>query len=94
MSSLFYSEKGELNKMFPLPSTIHSTAGTQQGVIIRFKTFYLKIYEAINHIDGYHVQGFRYYEENPVFDKEIPWRTFREFAKQFNREDYLTEFRG
>ena len=86
-----FSDKDHLFEMFPLASMNYNTTGTQEGLIIRFHTFYLKIYD-----DGqegsYIVQGFRYSEKNPIFVEKVPFSGMRRFASQFTREDYLMGF--
>lgn len=45
------------------------TRGTEEGVILKYKTFYLKIYN----LSGmkYLVQGFNYGDQNPVFEDHV-----------------------
>jgi len=85
------TDKDHLHEMFPLPSTSYQTSGTQLGVILRFKTFYLKIYDD-DVEDSYIIHGYRYKESIPVFVKNISWFKLREFANQFTKEDYLNSF--
>jgi len=80
----------ELYTLFPLPSTSISTAGMQDGIILKFKTFYLKIYDSVE--VTYRIQGFRYHEQIPVFEKNVKVHQMREFANQFTKENYLLEF--
>ena len=82
------TDKSNLHEMFPLPSSTFLTQGNQLGVIIRFKTFYLKIYDHHTE-DVYIVQGFRYHEQKHVFEEKVSWFRLREFASQFTKEDYL-----
>jgi hypothetical protein len=85
------TSKDDLYKMFPLQCTTVPTDGIQVGVILKFKTFYLKIYDD-KKSDSYIIQGFRYHEHNPVFVDKIPSYKILDFAKQFTREDYLLGF--
>lgn len=84
------TNKDELYHLFPLPCISFPTQGIQDGVLIRFKTFYLKIYDGKE--DSYIVQGFRYKEWNPVFEQNLRTYQIREFAALFNEEDYLLRF--
>jgi hypothetical protein len=81
----------DFHQMFPLPSRMIETRGTQEGMILKFKTFYLKIYDD-GVEDSYVVQGFRYKEKRPVFVETITSYQFRAFARKFTKEDYLVGF--
>lgn len=85
------TDKMELWEMFPLPSRTVPTRGIQAGVILQFKTFYLKIYDDQKE-DAYLVQGFRYHEQHPVFERMVPTWEFRDFGRQFTQEDHLMMF--
>lgn len=82
------NDKSELKDLFPLPCTLVETRGIGNGIILKFKTFYLKIYDDPKE-DSYIVKGFRYTESNPVFEDNIRTNRFREYASQFKREDFL-----
>ena len=80
----------QLHELFPLPCESFSTAGIGDGVILKFRTFYLKIYDRPK--DGaYLVQGFTYNKRNPLIIDHVPWTQMRKYAEQFNKEDYLQE---
>jgi len=85
------TDKSNLHELFPLPSKSIETRGTNMGVILRFQTFYLKIYDDVG-IDGYRIKGYRYHEQHPVFDVVVPAFQLREFGMQFDREDHLVRF--
>jgi len=85
------TEKDGISELFPLPSIVIPTRGTMIGTIIKFKTFYLKIYDG-EYEDSYIIQGFRYHKNNPVFVEEVSRFKIREFASRFTREDYLIRF--
>ena len=84
-------DKNDLHEMFPLPSLNIPTRGNATGIILKFRTFYLKIYDDVND-ESYIVQGYRYNESLPVFNNVIPAFQIREFASRFTREDYLIGF--
>lgn len=73
--------------MFPLPSLVTETRGIGDGLVLKFKTFYLKIYDDKD--DTYIVQGFLYNRVNPVIIDRVKTNQFRRYAEQFTREDYL-----
>lgn len=85
------SDMGHIAEMFPLPSTVVSTSGNMKGIIIRFKTFYFKVYQA-NFENTFNFQGFRYNEHNPVVDENVRRADLRAFAAMFNEHDYLEKF--
>ncbi len=86
--------KEDLYKFFPIPSIDNfATSGYSDGHIIKFKTFYLKIYD----IDGemsYKVFGFDLIDSEPVFKAIVPMNEFREFASKFTSDNHLCEFRN
>jgi len=84
------TDKGNLHELFPLPSISFPTSGTQIGIILRFKTFYLKVYDGEE--DSYIIHGCRYNEQLPVFKKNVSVIQMKEFASQFTKEDYLIRF--
>lgn len=85
------TDKDELYEMFPLPCRCFETRGFEDGMILRFKTFYLKIYDHECE-DSYIIKGYRYNEQNPVFEETIESIHMREFAAQFTQEDSLARF--
>lgn len=78
----------QLPELFPLPCQSFMTQGLQKGMVLKFRTFYLKIYDDPNS-SAYIVQGYRYDKQNPVIIDKVPWTTMRRYAKQFISEDYL-----
>ncbi len=60
------------------------TRGTEEGVILKYKCFYLKVYN--NSIEEYVIQGFRYGDEVPRFVDTIPLNRMRAYGSQFKRE--------
>ena len=85
------TSRDDLHKLFPIQSKSFQTDGFQDGVVIRFKTFYLKIYDD-KFTYAYHVQGYRYNEQHPVFEECVPVSKFRKFASRFTNDDYLHGF--
>lgn len=85
------TSRDDLHKLFPLHPKSFTTDGFQDGVVIRFQTFYLKIYDDKFQY-AYNVQGYRYNENHPVFEKAVKVSDFKKFASQFHHEDYLHEY--
>lgn len=88
-----FAEDDDLAKLFPLTALASfRTDGVQDGIVIRFKTFYLKIYDdATNY--AYDVKGYRYNDAVPVFEENVPIAKFKAFARGFSHEDCLVRFR-
>lgn len=87
--SIVSTEKSELPNYFPLPCTAINTTGMQLGIILKFRTFYLKIYDSDKVQNSYIVEGWLYNNPRRVFEDVISVNRIREYALQFNREDYL-----
>jgi hypothetical protein len=85
------TNKEDLYKLFPLPSISIITRGIQDGLILKFKTFYLKIYDDEKD-NSYVISGYRYGEQLPVFELDVHASKLREFASRFTMEDYLVTF--
>lgn len=88
MRPLISMDEQSVQSMFPLPSLLIETRGSQEGIILKFKTFYLKLYDGLKE-DTYTVKGFRYHAQNPVFEADVRTAMMRKFAAQFNHDDYL-----
>lgn len=78
----------ELHELFLLPCESVLTNGISYGVVLKFKTFYLKIYNDASS-SGYIIQAYLYHKTNPVYIDKIEWTRFREYARQYTEEDYL-----
>lgn len=61
-------------------SPIH-TRGTEEGVILKYNCFYLKVYN--NTSENYIVQGYRYGDETPRFEDNVPLTRMMDYASQF-----------
>ena len=84
------NDKGWIQSLFPMHSTaIHTTGGICDGLILKFKSFYLKIYDADGDNPRYLIQGYRYGEDDPVFEDYVNRSDMRKYANQFNIEDFL-----
>ena len=82
------TSRDDLHKLFPIPSVSFQTSGFQDGVVIRFRTFYLKIYDDQRNY-AYDVKGYRYNETDPVFEENVSVAKFKGFASQFTKDEYL-----
>lgn len=84
-------DKNNLASYFPLPCETVNTGGIRDGIVLKFKTFYLKIYDAEN--GGWSVQGFLYGNDTAVFVHQVNQHQIRSYASQFVNDDYLRMFR-
>lgn len=76
------TDKSNLAELFRQPCTSIQTTGTQEGVILKFRSFYLKIYDD-NREDGYIVEGYRYFHNSPLFCDKVPVTQMRSYAAKF-----------
>ena len=78
----------ELYKYFTIPCESYEAGIIDSGIVLKFNTFYLKIYDS-KKTDSYQVLGYRYYESAPTFDVMIRYNRFKEFASTLNEDNYL-----
>lgn len=76
------ADKSYLADLFKQPCTCVQTSGTQEGTILKFATFYLKIYDDEDNA-SYNVQGYRYNSPMRIFDDHVPANKMREYASRF-----------
>ena len=83
----------ELSRLFPLPCEEIPTRGIQDGIILKFKTFYLKIYPSIDDISSYTVYGYRKTgsQSTEVFKHIVSYSKMKRYASQFISDNYLSE---
>lgn len=86
-----YTNLETLHEAFPIPCESFETTGFQDGIVIRFKTFHLKIYDDERE-NAYIVYGYRYGENRPVFIYKVKWNDFKKFAAQFTQDNHLHFF--
>lgn len=72
-------DKNQLQSYFPQATHIFRTSGTREGTIIKFNTFYLKIYDDDKE-DTYIVEIYRYGCNDPVMIDSVPLKNMREYA--------------
>lgn len=88
---MYEYDNGDIDKLFPIsPVESFRTTGQQLGQVIKFRTFYLKIYD--EDINNYHIEGYLYGSDR-VFTEVIKRRDMRRWAAQFTRDDYLSRYR-
>lgn len=76
------TDKDNLAELFRQPCTSFRTTGTQEGTILKFHSFYLKIYDDSR--DGlYIVEGYRYGNDVPLFCDKVPVSQMRSYAAKF-----------
>lgn len=86
-------EMDNLHELFPLPCEQFRTDGIGDGVILKFKTFYLKIYDDNKDAYAYTIKGYLYNSPNPTIVDLVPYNKMREYASKFRSEDYLGKIR-
>ena len=78
----------QMKDYFPYALSFLPTGGIGHGILVKFRTFYLKIY---NHgrENAYVTEGWVYHHDAPVFVHSIPYNQFGAFAEQMDKDDYL-----
>lgn len=72
-------DKIDLGELFNMPCETIRTNGVQDGVVLKFASFYLKIYDAEKK-DSYIVEGYRYGISAPIFTDCVPYKHMRRYA--------------
>lgn len=86
------SDKNKLQDYFQIKcKSCIPTGGLDYGVILKFATFYLKIYDSKDR-NSYVVQGFLYKNPEMIFEDSIPLNGFKHYASMF-RDNYLIDRR-
>jgi len=76
-------DKNQLANYFPYPPwKVVETRGTREGLILKFRTFYLKIYDSKEE-NSYTVEMYRYGWNQPFQIDKVDSNKFREYAAQF-----------
>jgi hypothetical protein len=79
-----------ISQYFKLDHDATGTTGIGNGVIIKFKTFYLKIYDDIRN-NHYNVEGYEYSISIPVKKWEIPYNRLKKFARSIKSDNFLSD---
>lgn len=74
--------KDQIASYFKFPCEVIKTRGTQEGMILKFATFYLKIYDD-NVENTYIVEGYRYDCPALIFRDVVAANRMREYAERF-----------
>jgi hypothetical protein len=77
-----------LLRQLPIQGEIVPTTGIGFGVIVRFKTFYLKVYDE-KRGSAYRVSGYLYDGNAKVWEYSIPYNQFDRLASQLTEDNYL-----
>lgn len=83
----------QIQQIFPIPCEFVRTRGTGNGLIIKCKTFYLKIYDKPSK-DSYEVQQYVYGIDKPVFAGDVKYSIMREYLAGFTTDDYNNHIPG
>ena len=75
-------DKNQLASYFPCSCQVVPTRGTREGLILKFETFYLKIYND-NSENYYIIEEYQYGIELPLNINRVHINQMREYASQF-----------
>lgn len=84
------SHLAEIADKIGMPCEVVETTGIGYGVYIRYKTFYLRADDNDKTV-AYRIRGYRYNENEPVFDYVVPCAELSKFTDQIRRDDYLND---
>lgn len=88
---MIYVDKINIDKFFKIkPISIIRTDGYGDGVILKFKTFYIKIYN--DDYDLYRLLAYRYNAELPIVEFKVKSPQLRDIIDKFQYDNYLIEF--
>ena len=79
----FKSPKEEISSYFKYPHETIRTRGTQEGLILKFDSFYLKIYNDKVE-NSYIIEGYNYGDSSMIFLDRVHENRMREYASRFN----------
>ena len=79
----------ELVSQFPIIGQVLTMTGIGSGIVVKYRTFYLKIYDQPKD-NCYSVTGYRYDSEEPVISYSVPVDLFGNFASQITEDNYLS----
>lgn len=92
MSDIFRSDISYLKDYFPLPCECIRTTGIGDGIILKFNTFYLKIYNSEKCPGHYDIEGYLYDNSVRVYLAIVPEVQMKSFASEFKVDDYMRSF--
>lgn len=75
-------EKEMLASYFKGVKGVVRTTGTQEGIIVKFQKYYLKIYNGVQG-NTYTVQGYKYNDQTPMFTDFVKPDDMRQYAQRF-----------
>jgi len=87
-----FSAEEEFTNAFPIQCRVVLQFEPEMVCIIRFATFYLKVYDHQEDRNCYIVQGGLYHKRDFSFSRYVPKNRFREFAQSFSRDDFLQSY--
>ena len=79
-----------LGEFFSIPCSTIPTGHVNNGIVLRFKTFYLKVYNSDKE-NSFEIHGYRLWDVEAKFVYTIPYHQFEDFAKQITRDNYLDD---
>lgn len=75
--------KRDIESYFPIPCHRIEACGIGEGIILKFRHFYLKIYDGK---ESYIVKGYLYGKQGMIFKDHVPVYDFQKYAAQFTNE--------
>lgn len=82
---MYYREKGSVREYFTKAISISRTSGISKGYIIRYRDFYLKVYDAPRDPTSYLITGYRYHHPDPLFQDVVRFSELRAYASELER---------
>lgn len=75
-------DKTEIAEYFPYPPwQVFRTTGIQDGIVLKFQSHYLKIYDADSE-DCYIIESYRYGCDTAIGTDKVPANRMREYASK------------
>ena len=88
---MIHVDKTQFTDLFPLrPLEVYLTDGYRDGIIFRFKTFYVKMYNC--DYDTYEILGYRYHAYEPLVKMTVSTSELNDALGKFKEDNYLSEF--
>lgn len=70
-----------LREYFPNATEVHLTGGLNYGHLVKYKNFYLKVYDSQKQEAMCQIEGYRYHVRDPMFVDTIPLNRLRSYGK-------------
>ena len=77
-----------LRDTLPIRGAMVPTTGINNGVIVKYRTFYLKVYDNPK-AGNYDISGYLYNTSEPKFTFHVPYHMLTEFTSQITEDNYF-----